>query len=151
MSAENKKAVVLEHHAFATFRSYITHDDYDHVYSLAKKHMPERLARIEESYRIDSVEVLLDKLGVDYTVDYKGKRYAIDVTIGGRSIARSKIDKLGGMKEFFDELGYEPVVIRSTRGLIPRNIFKLINMSSRIQGVADCRLGSNLSLVKTAQ
>jgi len=98
-------------------------------------------------YLKERPELLLDKLGIDFLIEYGGKRYAIDVTTSKRDGVISKLKKMSGRLNFFDALGAIPVLIRSPNGLIPDDIFNLIEASTFKGGVLDCRLDEDLRLI----
>ena len=149
MNALQKRSVGLEQCAYSIFRDYLVSEDFEHIKELAWKHHPDKMEKISTEYKVETVEVLLDKLGIDFIVNYNGMRYAIDVTVGAKNLVRSKLMKLAAMKDFFDELDCVPVIVRSKRGVLPTDVLDTIEQCKTSYGVKDCRLNASLELVDT--
>jgi len=144
-----KKAAALEISGYGIFQNYLVPLEKEDIERVAKDFLPQLWVEINKRLPDDaSATMYLDRLGIDYLVEYDGMRYAIDLTTARRTNAVRKRAKMEERLGFFAALKALPVMIRSPRGILPTNILGLINEAPMVNGVIDVRLGSDLCLVQ---
>ena len=158
MAHGNRKAPIrthrLEWEAFIAFQDHIVRIELDEAMALSENYTPEKHAKINAPmpgkipFDAHYPDLYLDKMGIDFLVEHKGQRYAIDVTTGKRCSVKAKIKKMGEVLPFIEKLNAIPVVLRSPKGFMPKDVFKLIEECSWNNGIKDCRLGEDLELLK---
>ncbi len=141
----------MEWEAFIAFQDDIVRIELDELIALSKEFAPEKYAKLEpvlDTFDSHYPDLYLDKMGVDFLVEHEGKRYAIDLTTGNRCTVKSKLKNMREILPFIEQLNAIPVVLRSLKGFMPMDVFKLIEDCPWNDGIKDCRLGDDLELVK---
>jgi len=155
MTHGNQKAPIrahrLEWEAFIAFQDNIVRIELDELIALSREYAPEKYDKLKDQLQTFDPhypDLYLDKIGVDFLIDHEGQRYAIDVTTGKRCSVVAKIKKMSEIMPFFEQLNAIPVVLRSPKGFMPKDVFKLIEDCPWNNGIKDCRLGEDLELIK---
>ncbi len=141
----------LEWEAFIEFQDDIVRIELDEAKALAKEYAPDKYAKLEpdiDTFDEHYPDLFLDKMGIDFLVEHRGQRYAIDLTTGNRCTVKSKLKNMREILPFIEQLNAKPVVLRSPKGFMPMDVFKLIEDCPWNDGIKDCRLGDDLKLVK---
>ncbi|MEY8198762.1 MAG: hypothetical protein RPS47_05935 [Colwellia sp.] len=154
MTHGNQKAPIrahrLEWEAFIAFQDDIVRIEQVDAIALAREYAPEKFAKLEpdlDTFDANYPDLFLDKMGIDFLVEHEGQRYAIDLTTGNRCTVKSKLKNMREILPFIEQLNAIPVVLRSLKGFMPKDVFKLIEDCPWNDGVKDCRLGKDLELV----
>lgn len=84
----------------------------DNVAVVLEKTMPDVFKKIEAMGGIEQdSSTVLDFAGIDYLLEYKGRRYAIDLTVAKKNGVISKARKMAKRLSFYEELDALPVVL----------------------------------------